>query len=120
MTFFDRLADMFGAASSELTADLVVTATYTPHSGDPSSITGLWYQDEAMPEPDVDGEQDVARGVLVVDPGDVSDPDDRDQITIGGVVWAVASIGERVPLTELQLETRELYRVGGAGSRTER
>lgn len=116
--YFDTLVE--GLRRSPLGDDQVVTATYTPNSGDPSTITAIWSFNQTLPEEYEDGQQSVASGVLRVDPADVTDPDDRDTATIDSVVYAVKSIGRRFPILELHLEAPVLRRVGGVGSRTER
>lgn len=116
-TFSDQVQ---GTAWDSLAAIHGQTVTYTPYSGEPSSVTGIWTPGQIMPGYYPDGEQEVSVGVLRLSGAAVAAPDIRDTVTIAGTTWAVKSIGRVNPILELQLEAREQRAVGGANARIER
>ena len=103
---------MQGTGWDSLTAVLGKSVTYNPNGGTPAIITALWSPNETLPEYYPDGEQDVALGVIIVSPGDVATPDNRDTFTIDSVVWAVKTIGAATPLISMQLERRVQRGIG--------
>jgi len=82
------------------------TVTATPPVGDASDITMKWHYEGSELAYGEGGAQRVHRGRGVVNPADLAADPDNYTFTIDGVVYAVESIGQRLPLLELTLVSR--------------
>ena len=116
-----RFSEIFKSSPSDLLNEIHgIDATYTPDGGEGYSVTGRWHPDRTLPQYFMDGEQDVSVGVFIVNPDDVSDPSDKDSVTIDGAVYAVVEIGRTDIVLELQLEKREQRYVGRSDGKIKR
>ena len=97
----------------DLVAEFGETQIYTPLGGSPTSVTIIFHPNQTLPGYYPDGEQSVALAVANASVADIANPNLEDAFTINGAVWAVAGIGQRRPIVELQLERREQRRLGG-------
>ncbi len=96
----------FASAFSEV-AD-TITVTRTPRGGAEVTLAvAIWNEDATLPEYFDSDAQVNRRGVLTVDPAEVLNPHVEDAYTINGVPFACTQVGDRVPLLDLQLESRE-------------
>jgi hypothetical protein len=112
MTTFDIVSQQ---ALESLMAVHSVPVVYTPHSGSAVTIRGIFTG--LGQNVDVGGEslEAVTTGSLKVSKADVPGPDDRDQVSINGEVWAVDRVISHGPvLVVLGLIKQELRQVGGA------
>lgn len=109
-----------GDDQSKILQEQGETVTYTPQGGAGTAISGIWEPDRTLPGYYPDGEQDRTLGVLLVSTADVPTPGDRDQFTIGGVVYAVRAVENRRFFVAFQLEAIVQRRVGGDHSRIRR
>lgn len=100
------LTDMLIDDAAAVATEAGESVSYTPYGQTARSITGIVEYDKAMKEYYPDSVQDVRLGVLYVKPADIPTPTVQDKVSIAGTVWAVRWIGNRYPLTQLQIETR--------------
>jgi len=93
------LADqMHGGADQDPWAQIGETMgqamTYTPESGDPSTVTGTFTEDMDLTEETNDGWVRVRRGTALVAVDDIASVgSEGDQMTIGGATWDVVGLG---------------------------
>ncbi len=100
-------------------SDTVIAVT--PYGGTAVTVSGVFDPGRRLYEVLDDGARQTSRGVLALDPSEVSNswvPDVRDTVTIGSTAYAVTAIGrpEGSPIVELEIEAVSQRRLGGGSA----
>ena len=100
---WDLLSEVHGTTAKS------IVASWTPAGAGAQTVDGLWSPGEIVPGYVMTGEDEIERGVLTMNPADLTGlPAVHDTVTIDGVVWAVVAIGRVSPLSEVQLERKTI------------
>lgn len=112
MTSFDDMMKTGGTPAIDTTFGDPVT--YNPLGVAGSTITGTFQEmEEVHEETDGVGKTIIHNARFNASPDAIASPDERDTLTIGGVVWAVDLVLQRKPVVKLDLVRREKLRIGG-------
>lgn len=103
MTAFDQMFNAAGGAADQLGALFGQSVIPITEAGDQTAITARWRPGETLATWYPDGQVEARRGVLAVRPADWPACALSHRARIDGITYAIAQIGGRQPVLELQL-----------------
>ena len=120
MTLFSDAFNAPGGAADQLGALFGQLVTPITEAGEQAAITARWKPGETLATWYPDGQVEARRGVLDVRPADWPACALSHKAKIDGTTYAIAAIGARTPVLELQLVEYRQLQIAQDGSKVRR